>query len=207
MKIGGVPLRDDLHRVESVLSILEPGMTLALDGNGSFDRQKAIAYLEAFAGLPLAWLEEPVHPLDFELLGDIAAFSDLPIATGENLFSFDDARNLLRYGRLRPDRDILQFDVSLSYGIVEYRRILAEAATRDWRHERFAPHAGHLLAMHVVAGLGLGLAEIAMDRTSVFGQVTAGVQVHDGSAILPDAPGVGLQTIPNFDALFSPVLN
>ena len=65
-----------------------------------------------------------MHPLDFDLHGEVAALSRLPLATGENMFSCDDARNLLRYGGLRNDRDILQFDVSLSYGIVEYLRIL-----------------------------------------------------------------------------------
>jgi len=71
--------------------------------------------------LPARWIEEPVHPLDFDLHGEVAALSRLPLATGENIFSHDDARNLLRYGGLRRDRDVLQFDISLSYGIVEYR--------------------------------------------------------------------------------------
>ncbi len=47
-----------------------------------------------------------------------------PMATGENLFSMQDARNLIRYGGMRPDRDWLQFDCALSYGLVEYLRTL-----------------------------------------------------------------------------------
>ena len=46
------------------------------------------------------------------------------MATGENLFSHQDARNLLRYGGMRPDRDWLQFDCALSYGLCEYQRTL-----------------------------------------------------------------------------------
>ena len=46
------------------------------------------------------------------------------MATGENLFSMQDARNLIRYGGMRPDRDWLQFDCALSYGLVEYLRTL-----------------------------------------------------------------------------------
>ncbi len=38
------------------------------------------------------------------------------MATGENLFSHQDARNLIRHGGMRPDRDWLQFDCALSYG-------------------------------------------------------------------------------------------
>jgi hypothetical protein len=46
------------------------------------------------------------------------------MATGENLFSMQDARNLVRYAGMRPDRDWLQFDCALGYGLVEYMRTL-----------------------------------------------------------------------------------
>lgn len=207
IKIGGVSLQDDLARIEAVLALLAPGMTLAVDGNGTFDRDKTVEYLHALAAYPLAWIEEPVHPLDYELHHDIAAVSRLPLATGENLFSRDDARNLLRYGGLRRDRDVLQFDISLSYGVVEYLRILADLEDYGWKRDRCAPHAGHLLAAHCVAGLGLGLAEVAMDTTNLFGSVTAGLPVNDGVATLPDAPGAGFETCPPFKQIFDGLLN
>jgi len=207
IKIGGAALKDDLRRVEAVLAVLEPGMSLAVDGNGGFDRQTAIDYLGKLAPYALAWIEEPVHPLDFSLLHEIAQISPLPIATGENLFSCDDARNLLRHGGLRKDRDLLQFDISLSYGIVEYQRILAELDTHGWQRDRCAPHAGHLLAMNAVAGLGLGAAEVAMDTSTLFGQITADVPVSDGEAVLSDAPGTGFEQTPVFAELFGRVLN
>jgi D(-)-tartrate dehydratase len=207
IKIGGAPLVDDVRRVEAVLAALEPGMRLAVDGNGSFDRDTTIAYLGKLAPYALAWIEEPVPPLDFALLHDIAEISALPIATGENLFSFDEARNLLRYGGLHPDRDVLQFDISLSYGLVEYRRILDELDARGWRRESCMPHAGHLFAMNAVAGLGLGLAEVAMDTSMLFGKITAGIAVEDGEALLSDVPGAGFENTPIFAELFGRVVN
>jgi D(-)-tartrate dehydratase len=130
-----------------------------------------------------------------------------PIATGENLFSADDARNLLRYGGLRPDRDILQFDVSLSYGIVEYRRILDTLSDSGWSRTQCAPHAGHLLAFNVVAGLGLGCAETAIDEQGLFGRLTSAVPVADGRATLPERPGTGLESSPAFSEIFSGLLH
>jgi L-alanine-DL-glutamate epimerase-like enolase superfamily enzyme len=206
-KIGGETLSVDVQRIEAVLGVLEPGMTLAVDGNGTFDREAALRYVEALATYPLAWLEEPVHPLDFELHREMADRSSLPLATGENLFSADDARNLLRYGGLRNDRDVLQFDISLSYGLVEYLRILDRLAEHGWRRERCAPHAGHLFAMNAVAGLGLGLAETAMDTATLFGGLTAGIAIDDGAAKLPDAPGAGFEAAPVFQELFGGLLN
>lgn len=207
IKIGGVPLKDDVARIDAVLALLAPGMTLAVDANGMFGRDQAAACLEALKGRPLAWIEEPVHPLDFDLHREIAALSAFPLATGENLFSRDDARNLLRYGGLRPDRDLLQFDISLSYGIVEYRRILDDMRALGWARSRCAPHAGHLLAAHSVAGLGLGLAEVAMDDTSLFGRITAGLPLHDGLATLPDVPGAGFEACPAHAEIFGQFLN
>ena len=108
---------------------------------------------------------------------------------------------------MRTDRDFLQFDISLSYGIVEYLRILDDLDDHGWRRQSCAPHAGHLLAMQSVAGLGLGLAEVAMDTTTLFGKLTAEIPVSDGTATLPDAPGVGFEGLSVFSALFDGLLN
>jgi L-alanine-DL-glutamate epimerase-like enolase superfamily enzyme len=207
IKIGGASLADDIKRIEAVFGVLERGMSLAVDGNGTFDREKTIRYLEALRPYPIAWIEEPVHPLDFDLHRDVAAQTTTPLATGENLFSRDDARNLIRHAGLRKDRDILQFDVSLSYGIIEYLRILDDLDEHGWQRDRCAPHAGHLLAMNAVAGLGLGLAEVAMDTSTLFGKLTANVPVSDGTATLSGAPGTGFEQIPIFSEIFGGLLN
>jgi len=206
IKIGGAPLSEDIARIDSVLGLLKPGMTLAVDGNGTFPIDKAQAYADALLQRPIAWLEEPVHPLDYESHRQLAETSPLPLATGENIFSADDVRNLLRYGGLRPDRDVLQFDVSLSYGIVEYRKILGIMQEYGWSRRACAPHAGHLLAFNVVAGFGLGLGETAMDESGLFGKLTAHLPIENGRATLPDAPGAGLETSPVFQKIFSDLL-
>jgi L-alanine-DL-glutamate epimerase-like enolase superfamily enzyme len=207
IKIGGASVASDIKRVEAAIGVLERGMSLAVDANGTFDRSKTMQYLEALKFYPLAWLEEPVDPLDFEMTREIAAQSPIAIATGENLFSRDDARNLIRYAGLRKDRDFLQFDISLSYGIVEYLRILECLGEYGWRREQCAPHAGHLLAMNAVAALGLGLAEVAMDMSSLFGKLTASVPVSAGMATLPDSPGVGFERMPVFTEVFGSLLH
>jgi L-alanine-DL-glutamate epimerase-like enolase superfamily enzyme len=53
----------------------------------------------------IAWIEEPVHPLDVDLHREIGAKTERRLATGENLFSRDDAKNLIRYAGLRKDRE------------------------------------------------------------------------------------------------------
>src|SRR6476659_7094844 len=104
MKVGGMPLADDLRRVEAVKSILPRGGKLAVDANSKFGRDEALAYARGLAPFDLRWFEEPCDPLDFALLAEIAAVYDPPLSTGENLFSTQDVENLVRFGGLRPDR-------------------------------------------------------------------------------------------------------
>jgi D(-)-tartrate dehydratase len=124
MKIGGAPLADDLKRIEAVLGMLPRGCSLAVDANGRFDLQTAVQYAKALSAYELFWYEEAGDPLDYALQAELANHYAGPMATGENLFSMQDARNLIRYGGMRSDRDWLQFDCALSYGLVEYLRTL-----------------------------------------------------------------------------------
>src|SRR6478672_336613 len=125
MKIGGAPIAEDRRRIEAVLAEIGPDAQLAVDANGRFDLETAIAYAKVLRDYPLFWYEEAGDPLDYALQAALAEFYPGPMATGENLFSHQDARNLLRYGGMRPDRDWLQFDCALSYGLCEYQRTLA----------------------------------------------------------------------------------
>ncbi|HUP29967.1 MAG TPA: enolase C-terminal domain-like protein, partial [Usitatibacter sp.] len=59
MKIGGASLDEDRRRIESVLGILGPGQRLAVDANGRFDLDTAIAYAKALSAYDLFWYEEP----------------------------------------------------------------------------------------------------------------------------------------------------
>lgn len=190
IKVAG-EVSSDLRRLERAAAALDPGARWAVDANGALVPQAAEAWFDAMAPFGLAWIEEPAPPLDFELTRRYAQMTPAPLATGENLFSLDDARNLLRYGGLRPARDFVQVDPLLAYGVHEYVRILD--AFKDWKRAQFMPHAGHLFAAHCVAGLGLGMAEAAPDATLPYGGYWDGVRVAAGRVTIPDAPGVGFE--------------
>lgn len=193
MKIGGAPLAQDVQRIEAVLNALPSGARLAVDANGRLDPPTALAYAEALEPYDLFWFEEPGDPLDFELQHAIAAAYAPPLATGENLFSMPDVRNLLRYGGMRPDRDWLQFDPGLSYGLVEYLRTMAMAREHDWSPARCIPHGGHQMALNIAAGLRLGGNESYPELFQPFGGFPDGVEVIDGHVTLPELPGIGFE--------------
>lgn len=193
MKIGGASIDEDRRRIEAVLEEIGDDGRLAVDANGRFDLETAIAYAKMLRDYPLFWYEEAGDPLDHALQATLARFYPGPMATGENLFSHQDARNLLRYGGLRPDRDWLQFDCALSYGLVEYLRTLDVLEQFGWSPSRCIPHGGHQMSLNIAAGLGLGGNESYPDLFQPYGGFPDGVKVIDGHITMPELPGIGFE--------------
>ncbi len=193
MKIGGATLAEDCKRIEAVLRLLGPGQKLAVDANGRFDLATAIQYAKALAPYGLFWYEEAGDPLDYSLQAELASHYDGAMATGENLFSMQDARNLIRHGGMRPDRDWLQFDCALSYGLVEYLRTLDMLKEHGWSPARCIPHGGHQMSLAIAAGLGLGGNESYPDLFQPYGGFPDGVKVQDSFVTLPELPGIGFE--------------
>ncbi|MBK3395951.1 MULTISPECIES: mandelate racemase/muconate lactonizing enzyme family protein [Methylobacterium] len=194
MKVGLVPLAEDVARIEAVLAVLGgDGSRLCVDVNGRFTLEEAIRFGRAVAPYGLRWYEEPVDPLDYLAHAALATTYDGPLATGENLFSHQDARNLIRHGGLRPDRDILQFDPALSYGLVEYLRTLDVLRAHGWSPRRCVPHGGHQFALNIAVGLGLGGNESYPDVFAPFGGFADAVPVEDSRVAMPDVPGIGFE--------------
>ncbi|VCU70234.1 L-fuconate dehydratase [Pigmentiphaga humi] len=193
MKIGGASLAEDRGRIEAVLAEIGSQAQLAVDANGRFDLDTAIAYAKMLRDYPLFWYEEAGDPLDYALQATLAEYYPRPMATGENLFSHQDARNLIRYGGMRPDRDWLQFDCALSYGLVEYERTLQVLRTCGWSPRRCIPHGGHQMSLNIAAGLGLGGNESYPDLFQPYGGFPDGVRVEQGHIAMPELPGIGFE--------------
>ena len=193
MKIGGEPIEDDRRRIEAVLTEIGSQARLAVDANGRFGLEQAVAYAKMLRDYPLFWYEEAGDPLDYQLQAALAAFYPGPMATGENLFSHQDARNLLRYGGMRPDRDWLQFDCALSYGLCEYQRTLQVLDEAGWSPSRCIPHGGHQMSLNIAAGLGLGGNESYPDLFQPYGGFPDGVRVENGIITMPELPGIGFE--------------
>jgi D(-)-tartrate dehydratase len=193
MKIGGADIAEDRRRIEAVLAEIAGQGRLAVDANGRFDLDTAIAYAKMLRDYDLFWYEEAGDPLDYRLQAALAEFYPGPMATGENLFSHQDARNLIRHGGMRPDRDWLQFDCALSYGLCEYQRTLAMLRDAGWSWRRCVPHGGHQMSLAIAAGLGLGGNESYPDLFQPYGGFPDGVRVQDSHVVLPELPGIGFE--------------
>ena len=201
IKIGGESLADDLKRIEAVIKVVGSGKNLAVDANGRFDLKTAVEYARALKPYGLFWYEEAGDPLDYALQAELASHYDGAMATGENLFSTVDARNLIRHGGMRADRDWLQFDCALSYGLVEYLRTLDMLRQHAWSPRRCVPHGGHQMSLNIAAGLGLGGNESYPDVFQPFGGFADNVPVENSYVKMPDAPGIGFEAKANLYAV------
>ena len=194
MKIGGADLVEDLRRIEAVIEVLDgDGSRLAVDVNGRFDLDTALAYGRALEQYGLFWYEEVGDPLDYGLNATLSEHYRHPIATGENLFSLQDARNLVRYGGMRPDRDWIQIDPALSYGLVEYVRIQDMLRQHGWSSRRCIPHGGHQFSLHIAAALKLGGNESYPGEFQPTGGFADDAVVEGGRVSPGERPGIGLE--------------
>ena len=193
IKVGGAPLDEDLRRLDAAIKVIGSASSLAVDANAAWNWDNAIRYAKALAPYHLKWLEEPTDPLDFALLDELTSFYDSPIATGENLFSTQDIRNLLQFGKLRADRDIVQIDVPQSYGIVQFSKSLEVMRERGWGRHSVFPHGGNQMTLAIVAGFGLGGCEAYPGVFGAFAGFADDALVEDGMIHLSDRPGIGCE--------------
>lgn len=193
MKVGGLPLEEDLRRVEAVLDVVGSGERLAVDANCKFGRDEALRYAHALAPFKLRWFEEPCDPLDYALFAELASIYEPPLATGENLYSTQDVQNLVRIGGWRPDRDVIQIDPPQAYGITQFARTVAMLETRGWPRAALFPHGGNQMSLAIAAGFGLGGAESYPGVFGDFGGFADDARIEGGFISLSARPGIGFE--------------
>ncbi|HMB91526.1 MAG TPA: o-succinylbenzoate synthase [Rhodothermales bacterium] len=83
LKVGRKPVADDVALVHEVRSVLGDAVALRLDANRLWTMDEAVAFAEGIAGVPIAYIEEPLR--DFSLLPTLAERTKVPIALDESL--------------------------------------------------------------------------------------------------------------------------
>jgi L-alanine-DL-glutamate epimerase-like enolase superfamily enzyme len=193
MKVGGLPLDEDLRRLDAVLQVVGAGDCLAVDANCKFSRDEALRYAHALAPFKLRWFEEPCDPLDYALFAELASVYAPPLATGENLYSTQDVENLVCFGGWRADRDVIQIDPPQAYGIAQYARTLAMLARHGWPRTGLFPHGGNQMSLAIAAGFGLGGAESYPGVFGDFGGFADDATIENGFISLSARPGIGFE--------------
>ena len=122
-----------LERVASIREACGKYFGIAIDFHGRVHKPMAKVLAKKLEQFDPMFIEEPVLCENMEDFKEIAASCNIPIATGERLFSKYDFKRLLTAGGV----DIIQPDLSHAGGVTEVRKIAAMAEAYD---VALAPH-------------------------------------------------------------------
>lgn len=116
-----------LERVQSIRKAVGPYIGIGIDFHGRVHKPMAKVLAKELEQFRIMFIEEPVLSQNNEALREIAHHTNIPIATGERMFSRWDFKPLLQDGYV----DIIQPDASHAGGITECRKIAAMAEAYD----------------------------------------------------------------------------
>ncbi len=185
-------LRRIVSEVEAVRAAV-PDLDIALELAETFTIRSTIELARSLAPHRVLFLEEPTWRESPQGLGEVAAASPIPIATGEGLVSRYEFRTLLEQKGAR----ILQPDVIHCGGISEMRRI---AILADIHGAEMAPHmwygpVAHVASLHAMTPCrNFLMQEWDAVHDQVFAELTGGgypIQ-KEGVIRAPDKPGLGI---------------
>jgi L-alanine-DL-glutamate epimerase-like enolase superfamily enzyme len=184
MKVGRARLSEDLERVQAMRAHLGPDFPLMLDANMRWTVDEAIRAARAFRDSNLVWLEEPTIPDDVAGHARIVRDGGLPIATGENLHTLHEFKQMIEAGGVTfPEPDVTNCG-----GITVFMKVahLAEAYNLP-----LTSHGVHDLTVHLLAAAPnrsyLEVHGFGLDR-----YIAEPLVIRDGNAIAPERPGHGV---------------
>jgi L-alanine-DL-glutamate epimerase-like enolase superfamily enzyme len=196
MKIGAVPINEDVARIKAVREAIGPDVKLLIDANCAYHAYEAIQLARKAEQYDIFWFEEPVAPDDYEGHKRLAESTIIPIATGENEYTRYGFRDLIATGAV----PILNADAKVLGGITEWMKVAALAQAHDLH---IAPHGSQDIHIHLVSSISNGLLlEFHRESTNPMWKTAYKhplVLNDDGTVSPPEVPGSGIE--PNYEVL------
>ena len=190
MKVGGVPIAEDVARVRTVRKAIGQDIKLLIDANCAYRAYEAMQLAKRVEEFDIFWFEEPVAPDDYEGHRRVAHATSIPIATGENEYTRYGFRDLIRHEAAA----ILNADAKILGGVTEFMKVVALAQAHDLD---IAPHGSQDIHIHLVAAIANGLMlEFYRDTVDpMWGRIyrhTLSLNA-DGTVSPPEVPGIGAE--------------
>lgn len=182
MRIGKARMEEDIERIQAVREAIGPEISLMVDANQRFTVDHAIRLGKKIEKFNIAWFEEPVPAYDIEGSARVAAALDIPIASGENIYTRYGFRRMLEMKAV----DIWMPDLIRVGGITEFLKVahIAEAYGIS-----ITPHLFPEESMHLVASVPNSTYVEDMPWFSIL--YNEKIEVKNGFMILPKRPGFG----------------
>ncbi|MBI2834431.1 MAG: mandelate racemase/muconate lactonizing enzyme family protein [Acidobacteria bacterium] len=189
MKVGRLPLNDEMRRARAAREAIGPNTILMMDANNAWpDAASAAEAMRALTEVNPFWIEEPLMPDD--MAGHVALQRKVtvPIATGE----IEQTR--WGFGALIEHRavDILQPDATVLGGLTEFRKVAAMAAAASLP---LYPHWMHHLHTSIVAAIpNAMMVEYfpTLDVLNLGDVLQDPIRASGGTLPLPQTPGISV---------------
>ena len=193
LDISNQDLDKALRCVAAVREAAGPGVDLLIEGHGRFNIPTAVKIAKELEQFKPMWFEEPVPPDNLDALKEVKDRSPVAISAGERLYTRWDYRKLFD---LMPC-DYIQPDISHAGGIMELKKIAAEA---ECRYIPFAPHnpsgpVANAATLQLAASCpNFNILEIMYSDVDWRKDVTnESLEYKDGYMTIPDKPGLGIE--------------
>jgi D-galactarolactone cycloisomerase len=189
-KAGGVPLAEDMKRLELVRELIGPERELMIDVNRGWDLATAIEAARLLEPLKPRWLEEPVRWADDRReLKLLKQKTRIPLSAGESELTSYGCRDLVEQQSI----EILQFDCTMMGGFTEGRKL---SALCELFNVQVAPHHDCFIHAHIVAASPAGLIVESFtdpERDPLQAELFEDPpKIANGMLKLKEAPGLGL---------------
>ena len=190
MKIGGVPINEDVERVRVAREAVGPDVKLLVDANNAYRYYEAIEIARKIEKYDIFWFEEPVEPDDYRGHAMIMQATSIPVATGENEYTRYGFRDLIEHNAVA----IVNADAQVLGGVTEFMKVAALTQAYDLP---IAPHGKQDVHVHLVAAIPNGLiVEYYAGHTDpmwnrMFQETLT--LTDDGFLMPPDRPGLGVE--------------
>ena len=191
----------DLRRIgkamETVRAELGPDVDFGVEAHWKYDVRDAIKMAQAIEGSNPMWLEDPVPPGNVDAMARVTHSVNVPICTGENLYTRNEFRRLIDM----QGCDIVHLDIPKSGGLLESKRIhdLAENSFIATAAHNPASPIGTMASCHAAASMrDFRVHELAkyidwwQDLVIIDGPI-----IKDGYLTIRDKPGLGLDINPD----------
>ena len=193
LTISNAALDKALRCVAAVRAAVGNSVDLLIEGHGRFNIPTGIKIAKELEPFKPMFFEEPVPPDSLEALKAVRDRSPVAIAAGERLYTRWDYRRFFD----RMPADYIQPDISHAGGIMELKKIAAEA---ECRYLPFAPHnpsgpVANAATLQLAANTSnFCILEIMYSDVAWRKALTNESLVYkDGYIEIPDTPGLGIE--------------
>lgn len=183
LRLGYDTLAEDLAALRAVRRVLPDRIALMVDYNQALLPTEALARGLALQSEGVVWLEEPIRHDDYRACARIAARLDLPVQIGENF----NGPSALREALAQEACDLVMPDVARIGGVTGWMQAAALASASG------VPLSSHLMpeiSLHLLAATPTAHWLEWVDWASDL--LVEPLTLHQGRAVLPDRPGLGL---------------